>query len=99
MRSPPRAERTACTKRGRPSARSTGSCRGTDAGGGPVAVNDVRDPIRDLAQPLAGEAVREHEGPLFADRVGVTLHHVQARPHVWGQVDLVDDEKVGVRYA
>jgi hypothetical protein len=50
--------------------------------------------IEYLVQPLAGEAVCEHERPVLANDSGVMLHHVESRPHVRCQIDLVDHQQV-----
>src|SRR5579872_3934276 len=39
--------------------------------------------------------VREQERPVAAHAAGVTVHHLEARPHQRGQVDLVDYQQVG----
>jgi hypothetical protein len=50
----------------------------------------------DLVQPFAGEAVSQHERPAGAHRTSIPVHDRWVGPHMWGQVDLVDHQQIGV---
>jgi hypothetical protein len=44
---------------------------------------------------LAGKNIRERERQIPAHFAGIPIHDGQIRAHMWSQVHLVDDEKIG----
>src|ERR1700719_83145 len=53
------------------------------------------DPRHHVLDAGAGLQIREHERPLASHQLRIARHHAEARSHVIGQIDLVDDQQVG----
>src|SRR5215813_7660370 len=57
------------------------------------------DELHDRADAVAGPHVSEYERPCAAHARGIALHHSKRGAHMWSEIDLVDDEKIGPRNA